>query len=149
MGEGARALLFERLVDEDPRAATELRPLRTHDRAGLRASVLRRLILLLNTRAPRLRPVSGALTVLDFGLPDHSALYSRDPEAHRALALEIRRTIRSFEPRLEVAEVLVAPGSDPDRSVQVRIRGRIRDEEVTEPVAFSIDLGGTAGGGTA
>lgn len=140
--EGARALLFERLVDENPRASMELRPLRTHSAASLRASVLRRLELLLNTRATRDRPEDGELTVLDYGLPDYSARYTRDSNTRARIAREIHRTIEAFEPRLEVGRVDVTPVSGGARSLSVEITGRIRSERTTEPVAFSISLTG-------
>ncbi|MEX2584193.1 MAG: type VI secretion system baseplate subunit TssE [Gemmatimonadota bacterium] len=139
---GARALLFERLVDEIPRVRAEPRPLRTHDAQGLWTSVHRRLQMLLNTRAPRPRPARGELTVLDYGLPDYSALYTRDEGAHARLAREIQRTIEAFEPRLEVAGVEVQPISPNDRAVGVAIFGRLRSEDTTEPVAFTIALTG-------
>lgn len=138
----SRALLFERLIDETPRVPFEYRPLRTHDAAGLTLSVYRRLQLLLNTRATRPRPEKGTLTVLDYGLPDYSALYTRDPVAHKRLAREILRTIEAFEPRLEVAAVEIEPLEENERTLSVSIRGRLRSEETTEPVAFTVALTG-------
>ena len=135
-------MLFERLVDDNPRSQVEYRPLRTHDAPGLRASVLRRLELLLNTRSPRPRPESGTLTVLDFGLPDISALYTHDAIVHARLATEIRRTVEAFEPRLIVDDVAVGMAPGNERSVRVAIQGRLRSEETTEPVAFTIALTG-------
>lgn len=142
MGEGARALLFERLVDRDPRARAEARPLRTHPPAGLRASVLRRLDLLLNTRATRPRPAAGPLTVLDYGLPDFSALHVSDAGVRTRLEHDIREAIESFEPRLEVARVEVAFAPGNERSLRVALTGRIRGERTTEPVSFLIPLTG-------
>jgi type VI secretion system lysozyme-like protein len=141
-GEGGRALLFERLVDESPRTQAELRPFRTHDAEGLRASVLRRLDLLLNTRATRLRPSSGVLTVLDFGLPDYSSNATRDSALQKYLAREIQRTIEAFEPRLAVASVNVSLADNNERTLKVELLGRIRGESTTEPVAFTIPLSG-------
>ena len=141
IGEGGRALLFERLVDESPRTQAELRPFRTHDAQGLRASVLRRLDLLLNTRATRLRP-SGELTVLDYGLPDYSSAYTRDAGMHQHLTREIQRTIEAFEPRLTLTSVAVSVAGDNERSLKVELLGRIRGESTTEPVAFTIPLSG-------
>ena len=145
IGGGARALLFERLVDETPSSSTEVRPFRTHDASGLQASVLRRLELLLNTRATRPRPADRPLTVLDYGLPDYSARYTRDPTVHIAIAEESRRTIAAFEPRLEVDRVEVVPIAGQSRSLRAGIEGRIRSERTTEPVAFSIPLTGELG----
>ena len=142
VGEGARALLFERLVDENPRTQAEQRPLRTHDSEGLRTSVLRRLDLLLNTRATRTRPADGPLTVLDYGLPDYSATYTRDSRTQALLAREIRRTIEAFEPRFVVDDVVIKPTSENDRSLMVALSGRLRSESTIEPVAFSIPLAG-------
>ncbi|MEX2570217.1 MAG: type VI secretion system baseplate subunit TssE [Gemmatimonadota bacterium] len=145
IGEGARALLFERLTDESPRARTEPRPLRTHDARGLRASVLQRLMLLLNTRATRPRPRDGRLTVLDYGLPDYSSQYTRDPGTRARLASEITSAIAAFEPRLEVTRVAVEPLPTSERALGVVIEGLLRSEHTTEPVSFSVPLNGSAG----
>ena len=129
-------------MDENPRVRSEPRPLRTHDARGLEVSVLRRLQMLLNTRAPGPRPASGELTVLDYGLPDYSAHYTRDPAVHAHLAREIERTIEAFEPRLKVAMVEVEQSAGNERSLSVTVTGRLRGEETTEPVAFAIALNG-------
>ena len=67
-----RTLLFDRLVDRDPKLRHEVRPMRTLDRRGLKESVRRDLELLLNTRCPlpahRIPPRDRS--VVDYGIPD-------------------------------------------------------------------------------
>lgn len=138
--EGARALLFERLTDENPAWRTELRPLRTHDAAGLKESVLRRLHLLLNTRTARPRPEGGELTVLDYGLPDFSGSYARDTNLHGQLAEQIRAAVEKFEPRLLLDDVAVEAAGEHQDQLQIRLSGRLRSERTAEPVSFTVQI---------
>lgn len=138
--EGARALLFERLADQEPRSSTELSPFRTHSPEGLKASILRRLQLILNTRATRPRPDGYPLTVLDFGLPDYSSMYGQDPRTQAIVVTEIRRTIEAFEPRLQLSTVQLVPVSTNGRSLQLELAGSIRVEDIVEPVSFTLPL---------
>src|SRR5690349_363987 len=76
--EGGRALLFERLAGGDPPAAREgARPFRVHETAALKESVRRELVRLLNTRSSagiNSRGTGGEMSVLDYGVPDFTAL---------------------------------------------------------------------------
>jgi len=138
--EGARALLFDRLVDLDPRQAVEQHPLRVLDRDGLRESVRREVARLLNTRTPL--PPSGLegreRTVLEYGLPDFSARYTRDPGARAELAREMERCIEAYEPRLRGVrvEVELPPGSQ--RELTARVSGTMVSGDVVEPVSFPV-----------
>ena len=69
---GASALLFERLVDDDPRTAREPQPFRTLTIPEVRASVRREVARLLNTRCAASAAVLAGRerTVLDYGIPD-------------------------------------------------------------------------------
>src|SRR5215218_3587646 len=78
--EGGRALLFERLAGGDPPAAREgARPFRVHETAAMKESVRRELVRLLNTRSSaginsRRGGGDGEMSVLDYGVPDFTAL---------------------------------------------------------------------------
>jgi len=107
---GARALLFERLIDLDPSAPTELRPFSTLSPSELRASVRRELARLLDTRryvAARAVDTTAKLTVIDYGIPDISDLMPRSGADRQLMASVIRHAVQAFEPRLSQIQVTV------------------------------------------
>lgn len=140
--EGARALLFERLVDHDPQSPGEPRPLRVLDPHELRESVRREVARLLNTRCPTPPEELGGRerTVLDYGLPDFSHLYTRDPRAQEALAQEVQRAVAAFEPRLRQVRAVVEPLRNSQRELWVRIDALLRVGEVMEAVSFPVAI---------
>ena len=147
--EGARALLFDRLVDLDPTEPVEQQPLRVLDTNGVRESVQRELDRLLNTRSPT-QPEeleSRDWTVLDWGLPDYSGWYTRSPPAHLRLARLIEKTIRTFEPRMVDPKVSVELSGKNDRTLRVWIQGAIKVGTLLEPVSFPLALEGRASRG--
>jgi len=142
-----RALLFERLVDEDIFRTHEATPLRDHDLPALRASVFREVSRILGTRCPV--PGDTALsrerTVIDYGLPDLE-LGGRAivPEDRRRLARLIRQTIEAYEPRLEGVEVEVMMTEEDTGRLVVAVDAILVTESVREPCSFSMPLGGTS-----
>lgn len=147
--EGARALLFDRLVDLNPTEPVEQQPLRVLDINGVRESVQKELGRLLNTRSPTQPEVleSRDWTVLDWGLPDYSGWYTRSPPAQLRLARLIEKTIRTFEPRMVEPKVSVQVSGDNNRSLQVWIEGAIRIGTLLEPVSFPMALEGRSSRG--
>lgn len=148
---GARAPLFERLVEHQPNESEEARPQRVLDREGLQRSLQRELERLLNTRTPR---AADALaqeerTVLDYGLPDYSAMYTHSPEDQARLAALVRSTIEAFEPRLRGVAVGVEPLHDSEKSLLVRVSGEMILGRVSERVAFVVGVNSDTGGGGA
>ena len=145
---GARALLFERLVDLDPRRPEEQDPARVLDPQALRVSVRRELERLLNTRcALTAQALEGReRTTLEYGLPDFSHLQTRDTGAHRLIAEEVRRAVTAYEPRLRQVAVFVEPSAaaDHERRLTVRLDAMLVVGQVMEPVSF---VGLTIGGG--
>ena len=99
---GARALLFERLTDLEPRHPEEEEPARVLDGDELRLSVRRELERLLNTRCV-LTPEAlegRQRTTLEYGVPDFGHLQTRDTGARKLIAEEVRRAVVAYEPRL-------------------------------------------------
>jgi len=142
--EGARALLFDRLVDLDPSSPVEQQPLRVLTVDEVRESVQRELERLLNTRSPT--PADEwedkERTVLDWGLPDYSGWYTRSPPSQGRLARLLEATIRAFEPRMLDPRVTVEGRDADDRSLAVWIEGTIRVGTILEPVSFPLALEG-------
>jgi type VI secretion system lysozyme-related protein len=123
--------LFERLqaqADEAP----------AFDHEALAESVRSELQRLLNTR--RASPGAGAaLTILDYGIADWSALQARRGDDRRQLVREIRNAILHFEPRLQLAEVQVEPVQGQPQRLRIRIAGTLRCGQRRWPAVFVID----------
>lgn len=137
---GARALLFDRLIDLDPTIPTEPQPLRTLNRRELRESVRREVERLLNTRCPIPAHLldERERTVIDYGIPDLAEFGAHKADDHKRLALIFTQTIAAFEPRLRRVRVSVERLPDTKRGLVARIEGLLVVESVTEPVSFPI-----------
>jgi len=146
--EGARALLFERLVDLDPQAPTEPKPLRTLNRRELRESVRRELEWLLNTRCPIPAPLldERERTVINYGIPDLSWFYPQNPRDQRRLASILSQTISAFEPRLRQVRVTVERYLDVQQALYVIVDALLVIESITEPVSFPVVIYSKRGG---
>lgn len=139
---GARALLFERLVDHEPYVPREPQPFRTLSVPEIRASVRREVERLLNTRcAASAEALDGReRTVLDYGLPDFSALAPQRGADRQRLAGQITRAITAFEPRLRQVRVTVEPPTTTQRRLLAHIEAVLVVGTVTEPMAFPVAL---------
>jgi len=147
-----RAPLLDRLVDEDPRRASETVPKRALTRRQYRDSVRRDLVWLLNTRAPvpsRFAAPAGApatasasgggeLTVLDFGIPDFGDLFTANRRDWSRLARSIERALAAFEPRLANPAVEVAAEPGDIRRLTVVISATLIAERDREPFSFPL-----------
>ena len=140
--EGGRALLFERLVDSEPRSREEeAQPLRVHDREELKESVRRELARLLNTRSSvpsHLLLGAQERTVLDYGIPDFSSLSAQSGDDQNRLARIIAQAITAFEPRLRDVQVLVERVRANDRALLLRINAVLAVGLLAEPVSFPV-----------
>ena len=137
-------MLFDRLVDYASTEPTEVRPLRILTMEELRESVRRELDRLLNSRCTlREEELQGRrLTVLEYGLPDYSGWYTRDPNAQKRLAALVKRTVEAYEPRLSDVEVRVDDAPQNERRLRVFVAGNIRIGDVVEAVSFPLALEG-------
>ena len=142
--EGARAPLFDRLVDLNVTERTEQQPLRVLTVDGLRDSIQRELQRLLNTRSPTPpEELEGReWTVLDWGLADYSGWYTHSAPSHDRLARLIERTILAFEPRMLDPKVKVREREGSDRGLSVWLEGSVRVGTLLEPVSFPMALEG-------
>lgn len=140
--QGAKALLFERLVDEDPHTPGEAQPFRIYGVAALRASVGRELMRLLNTRCPRLGGVVNEAdrTILDYGIPDFAHLSAGSDTDTQQLARILERTVAIYEPRLKNVRVTVERSRMSQSAVVGSIEGLLVVGNVNEPVSFPLLL---------
>lgn len=141
---GARAPLFDRLAGREAVPYGDPpRPLRILDRSELAESLQRELQRLLNTRRPEFK--SAALaglepTVIEYGLPDYSAMYTQNPEDRKKLANLIRSTIECFEPRLRELKVDATVLGNSEKSLLVRVTGSVQIGRETERMSFAVNV---------
>lgn len=116
------------------------------DARGLQASLARELGELLGTRSrlPMQRFIDEAAHVLDYGLPDFSALSLRSSEDRLLLERAIARAIACFEPRLSHAQVSVERAEHAERAL-VRISAAVQIGRELRRVQFALPAGAAIG----
>lgn len=140
---GARAPLFDRLVDSDPASLQERSPHRVLNAAGLRASVARELARLLNTRCPASEDRNG--TVIDYGIPSLSHFSASSDSDRDALATIMKRKIEAFEPRLRNVRVFLERNPGSPSGLTGVIEASLVTESLSEAVSFPLVLHGRDG----
>ena len=143
---GARALLFDRLVDV-PEWETNEQPLRILNRNQLKASVRRELGRLLNTRCsiPLHRMGEEERSVVNYGIPDFSSLSPNNADDHALIASIVGQTIAAYEPRLRHVRVEVGPASGAESALWLNINAELTVGVFAEPVSFPITLNSKSG----
>ncbi|ALG72572.1 hypothetical protein VY88_17450 [Azospirillum thiophilum] len=140
-----RALLFERLVDDEPERTAEPAPFRVVDERGMLDSISRELSWLLNTRAPlsvRSDYAAPFRSTVDYGGPDVGRSGERNREELLAVAQEIAATVTAFEPRLTSVTVAVDWATLKNRRVAMELSALMRFARIMLPVSFAIYLDG-------
>ena len=143
---GARALLFDRLVDVPDWAEAE-RPLRILNREQLKASVRRELGRLLNTRCsiPLHQLGEEERSVVNYGIPDFSSLSPHNADDHALIASVVGQTITAFEPRLRQVRVEVGPAYAAESALWLNISAELAVGLFAEPVSFPVTLNSKSG----
>lgn len=141
--------LLDRLIDLDPESRVEAAVSRAESLRQFRLAVKRDLEWLLNTRKPPLpeleaRPVARE-TVINFGLPDISALGLSSPSDQRSLRLAIEACVRAFEPRLADVRVTLESTDTTDRRLRFHIEGNMKLDPAPEEITFDTVLELTSG----
>jgi type VI secretion system protein ImpF len=140
-----RLPLLDRLLDGDPGAPPD-RPLTAAlALETLRAAVRRDLEALLNARRRRWPLPEGLaelpLSPVGYGIPDATSGAYAYAERRKALAEEVERTIRRFEPRLMNVQVeLRDEGNELDRTLRLKVDAVLRADPVPEHIAFETVL---------
>jgi type VI secretion system protein ImpF len=147
-GEGlertAKPSLLDRLIDLDPREPADPPRSREESVRAYRASVLRDLEWLLNTRRTVVSVPESLTNVrastFNYGLPDVSSLSADSVETRADLVRQIERTIREFEPRLVDVRVTASDDNPLDRQIRFVIEGLLDMEPNPERVVFDTVL---------
>jgi type VI secretion system lysozyme-like protein len=152
--QAGRALLFERLVKdpdqwfgEPTRSLPE--PRRTHDREGLRASVLREIRSAITTRCaiPSGTVLALARTTVDYGLPDIDPREIAGANGLRYLAQLVRQVVEAYEPRLLNVDVEVLGPAPEAGRLLLHITGDLLVDSVREPLEFNMPWSPGSSGG--
>ena len=139
---GARALLFDRLVDLHPQTREEDPPFRILDREQLKASIRRELGRLLNTRCSLSLHQIGEeeRSVVNYGIPDFSSLAAQNADDQALIGAIITRTITAFEPRLSQVRAEVEQVPDSEASLWISLHALMSVGLHNEPVHFPVLL---------
>lgn len=148
---GAPALLFDRLVDDEPKQPAEPQPFRFYDLEGLKASIAREAGRILNCRRPvarerhDLQTLGLVGTILTFGLSDHVLDNPGSIDDQKSIARDITAALQAYEPRLQNIQVETAPMERTKAGLQIFISGTIVAGKVREQFAFPLTVGGQDG----
>ncbi|MDA0655403.1 MAG: type VI secretion system baseplate subunit TssE [Proteobacteria bacterium] len=140
--QGVPAPLFDRLTDETPNVPMETVPFRVLDIDQLRASVVKEITTLLNTRCPVSEDWinQAERSVRDYGISDMAHYSTNSVEDSRRLSQMIARTIAAFEPRLSKIAVTVERIEHEFRRLAVQVDGLLRFGDIYEPVSFPVAI---------
>ena len=109
-----------------------------------RDALKRDLEWLLNTRKPPLPQIASRPAIRDsvvnFGLPDISALGLTSASDQRSLRMAIEACLRVFEPRLSDVRVTLESADTTDRRLRFHIEGNMKLDPAPEEIAFDTVL---------
>ena len=135
-----QASILDRLIDLEPGVSREPVQSRLLTIGRAKASVVRDLENLLNTKrsvsAPpaAFREVNNSVFV--YGLQDFTSQNPRSPMVRQQLRQQIERIISRFEPRLKNVKVNLEMAAQNERNLRFRITALLVVDPVTEPVTF-------------
>jgi type VI secretion system protein ImpF len=145
--------VLDRLIDNEPGNSSEASMTRAQSVRALKASLRRDLEWLLNTRRipeeaddhyPELKK-----SLYNYGFPDFTNFSFSSPRDRIRLVKVLEEAVRTFEPRMEAARVVLIDadptGQEINRSVRFQIEGLLRMDPAPEQVCFDTVLSLTSG----
>ncbi len=146
----AKLSVLDRLIDQDPKRATEAPLSPTQSLRELKAGLRRDIEWLFNTRQVIEEPPAGAAelerSLYVYGLPDLGSVASNASQEYSRLARGMENALAVFEPRLKSVRVTPVPSTDSlSRVVRFQVEGILRLEPVPEHVTFDTVLELTSG----
>ncbi|MCC7155032.1 MAG: type VI secretion system baseplate subunit TssE [Bryobacterales bacterium] len=143
---GLRVPLFDRLVDARPGEPPRAEPYRVLYPKDVVDSVRREVHRLLRTRVPvTWTPNLADLTVIDYGLPDYSAIDPANPDDCLAISAIVAARVAAFEPRLRNVRVRLEPDPEKRGTLTGILEADLWIDMVREPVSFPLIFDSTAG----
>ncbi len=135
-----QASILDRLIDKDPQASREAVSHQLADVRALKASVIRDVENLLNTRR-KIFPVPEEFkevnhSVFMYGLPDFSSLNPRSPQVKQMIRRDVEQTIAKYERRIKNVKVHLELSDKIELGIRFRITGILQMDPISEPVTF-------------
>ena len=132
--------IVDRLLDDEPDQTAERQKSGAQKLRDFRASVLRDVTNLLNTRR-RWPSVSDRADLvpssLDYGIRDVTGADLSTADARERFRAEVENVLRRYEPRFRSVKVaLLVDPDDGRRAVRFRVDAVLHTEPVPEPLAF-------------
>lgn len=131
--------VLDRLIEVEDWPST-----RSQSTRFFRDALKRDLEWLLNTRQPPLPELANwpaaKASVINYGLPDISALGLSSAADHRALRIAIETCLRNYEPRLTDVRVTLQGSDTVDRRLRFHIEGNMKLDPSPEEIAFDTVL---------
>ncbi|HZP03610.1 MAG TPA: type VI secretion system baseplate subunit TssE [Terracidiphilus sp.] len=131
--------VLDRLIEVEDWPST-----RSQSTRFFRDALKRDLEWLLNTRQPPIAELASypaaKASVINYGLPDISALGLSSAADHRALRIAIEACLRNYEPRLTDVRVTLQGSDTTDRRLRFHIEGNMKLDPAPEEIAFDTVL---------
>ena len=138
--DNAQASLLDRLIDEDPDNSRESVQYRLLNVRQVKASVVRDLENLLNSRRDiTVLPAEFhelENSVVTYGLKDFTGENTDSQKVRQTIRKDVERTIARFEPRLKNVKVDLETGDKKERNLSFRISAMLVVDPIREPVTF-------------
>ncbi|MGI9628437.1 MAG: type VI secretion system baseplate subunit TssE [Longimicrobiales bacterium] len=135
-----KASVLDRLIDHEPRQSSDPTLTQAQSERAFRASVLRDVEWLLNTRSTAAEIPEGLeelrQSVFNYGLSDLSSLPAGEAKTRQRLRRHIEDALRTFEPRLVEVRVAVADTDATERRVRFTIEGMLDMDPNPERIMF-------------
>lgn len=132
--------ILDRLIDREPGASSESVQNRFYSVGQLKASVIRDLENLLNTRCCIFLPPASYREVNDslyvYGLHDFTSKSPKSASLRQQLRLEIEKAISRFDSRLKNVSVHFEEHNTNVQNLRFRISALMVVEPIKEPVTF-------------
>jgi type VI secretion system protein ImpF len=112
------------------------------DARGLQASLARDLARLLGTRSPldSAGHAGRRLSVIDYGLPDLTALWPRSSDDRRRLQQAVEHALHDLEPRLQRTRVQVRDDPEAPQRLRLQIEAAVQLGAQWHRVAFDLGI---------
>jgi type VI secretion system protein ImpF len=136
--------LLDRLISVEDWPTTRAQSLRYFKEA-----LKRDLSWLLNSRQSPIAELSSYPlsqgSMINFGLPDISAMGLSSASDHRRLRQALQLCLRNYEPRLQNLEISIDSADTQDRRLRFHIQGQMRLDPAPEEITFDTVLELTSG----
>ncbi|BBH46026.1 type VI secretion system baseplate subunit TssE [Pseudomonas sp. KU43P] len=147
MSNQARLLpsLLDRLLDDRPFQSAEPAVQRTCSLAEYKASIVRDLEVLVNTRQSLVAEALGGFSqlggsILEYGMPDFISRSVLDPQDRRLIQQQLERAISTGDRRFRRVRVQLLAQQNGHRMLTFRVDAVLRLQDISRQVSFDAVL---------